>query len=210
MCSLNLSSLGRFSIRGQNFICPIGTAQPDPFLLLLFIFSRIQPWGNWCFSIVISTASENFVLKWRIWKEGCVFWGHKTRCTKMADYNTGGIRWWKNSNLKVEVIHHFFSFLALGQRKTQSQFYFPHIHICAPAVSTCLASFYYLVYFFLMLNFITLKILYFSFFNMFYHFIYNVWDSGIMQILKDFRLSYSKPVQIWAGSFLIHSFFNIH
>lgn len=82
----------------------------------------------------IHSLFENFVLKWRVWKEGFVFWGQKTRCTKMVDYNTGGIRWWKNSNLKVEVIHLFF-FLSSGPEEISEPILLsPHTHLCSSCI----------------------------------------------------------------------------
>lgn len=89
----------------------------------------------------------------------------------MVDYNTGGIRCWENSNVEAEIIHHF-PLLAQASRKLTANFIFPS-DISVFQISTSLAPFYYLVYFFLMLNIITPKMLYFSFSNMFYHFIYS-------------------------------------
>lgn len=87
MCPLYSSSLWRFSIRDENFTMSHWNCSGRSIsaLSVHIILSNIQPLGNWCsFHCNIQIVCENFVLRWKIWKEGCVLWGYKTRCAKMA------------------------------------------------------------------------------------------------------------------------------
>lgn len=74
-----------------------------------------------------------------------------------------------------------FSLLALASGEPKANFTFL-TYVFVFHLSTSLVSFYSLVCFFSMLNFITLKVLYFLILYMFYHFICSIWGSDRLDL----------------------------